>query len=158
MEKCWRSVGEMLEKCWRRVGEVVEKQWRSVGGGYSKHPHARSHFGSSTLPKAPIMATEEEMSATADFRPRARLRLQNLDQWASVQDVLAFFSIHELADHLLLERDIVQVVNSNLHPKSCTALVWMRSLADAEVAQQKLDGQTFWEQRVEVFVESSVFM
>ena len=104
------------------------------------------------------MATEEEMSATADFRPRARLRLQNLDQWASVQDVLAFFSIHELADHILLERDIVQVVNSNLHPKSCTALVWMRSLEDAEVARQKLDGQKFWDQRVQVFVESSVFM
>ena len=38
------------------------------------------------------------------------------------------------------------------------AFFWMQSLEDAQVAQQKLNGQKFWRNPVKVFVESSPFM
>merc|ERR1740121_937809 len=82
----------------------------------------------------------------------AALRLRGLPFSVTVQDVLAFFAQHDVADRIADGPGAAQLLPKGNGRPSGQAVGQMRSRADAEFAQSRLSGQCIGQRYMEVFV------
>merc|ERR1740121_1705430 len=82
----------------------------------------------------------------------AALRLRGLPFSVTIQDVLAFFAQHDVADRIADGPGAAQLLPKGNGRPSGQAVVQMRSRADAEFARSRLSGQCIGNRYMEVFV------
>jgi len=119
------------------------------------HLHPQSHpFANKTAAAAegssstaPAGNTDTEGPATV-----AALRLRGLPFSVTVQDVLAFFAQHDVADRIADGPQAAQLLAKANGRPSGQAVVQMRSRLDAEIAQRALSKQWIGGRYIEVFV------
>jgi hypothetical protein len=114
------------------------------------HPFAHQPPGGGTVI---AVGTEGRSGCEGDQNSNvAALRLRGLPFTMSEQDVLAFFSQHDVADCIAeISRAAQLLPKANGRP-SGQARVQMRSRRDAEIAQSALDRQWIGGRYIEVFV------
>jgi len=98
---------------------------------------------------ASASSTEGEQQNSTNV---AALRLRGLPFSMTVQDVLAFFAQHDVADRIVDGPQAAQLLPKANGRPSGQAVVQMRSRYDAEVAQQALCNQWINGRYIEVFV------
>eukprot|EP00811_Abedinium_folium_P012823 NODE_2190_length_2270_cov_3.076062.p1 GENE.NODE_2190_length_2270_cov_3.076062~~NODE_2190_length_2270_cov_3.076062.p1 ORF type:complete len:360 (-),score=111.99 NODE_2190_length_2270_cov_3.076062:819-1898(-) len=114
------------------------------------HLHPQSHpFAHMLLPGG---AEGGSVAAEGDTTGVAVLRLRGLPFSVTVQDVLAFFATHDVADRIAENPQAAQLLPKANGRPSGQAVVQMRSRHDAEVAQRALCNQWVGGRYIEVFV------
>uniref|UniRef100_A0A7S1FBF7 RRM domain-containing protein n=1 Tax=Noctiluca scintillans TaxID=2966 RepID=A0A7S1FBF7_NOCSC len=114
------------------------------------HLHPQSHPFAHRPPGADSSVPTGTVDETATSV--AALRLRGLPFSVTVQDVLAFFAQHDVADRIADGPHIVQLLPKANGRPSGQAVVQMRSRADAEFAQRALQTQYVGGRYIEVFV------
>merc|ERR1712232_1110205 len=94
------------------------------------------------------MLQAEAINATAGT---ACLRLRGLPFSMTVQDVLAFFSQHDVADRIAESQGAAILLRKANGRPSGQAVVQMRSKEDAKHAQQSLSNKYIGDRYIEVF-------
>lgn len=139
---------------------------KSKRGSRGDAPPARSHahLHPQSHPFANRAATAAEGSSTAPAPSEvceptiaggqsvAALRLRGLPFSVTVQDVLAFFAQHDVADRIADGPQAAQLLPKANGRPSGQAVVQMRSRQDAEMAQRALYKQWIGGRYIEVFV------
>jgi len=134
----------------------VAQSGSSRRAGKSDAPASRSHahLHPQSHPFAHKTSTND-IAAIGDGGLDANapaLRLRGLPFTVSVQDVLAFFAQHDVADKIADQPNAAQLLQKANGRPSGQAVVQMRSRQDAEVAQQALCNQWVGGRYIEVFV------
>jgi len=120
-------------------------------------PHA-AQYPAWASPEVPAFPAAEELGhfslsdSLVDTGPTAAVRLRGLPFTATEQDVLAFFSQHNIVDRVA---DGPKALSLLLRPNgrpSGQAVVQMRDRADAELARSVLHGQWMGSRYIEVFL------
>ena len=115
--------------------------------GASLRSHAHLH------PQAhPFASQEEGTQSQVDKSGVAALRLRGLPFSVTVQDVLAFFAQHDVADLIHDGPGSAHLLPKANGRPSGQAVVQMRSRKDAETAQKALNHQWVGSRYIEVFV------
>jgi len=117
------------------------------------HPFASRTTNDSTNTSAPAASgaglSQEAEAPQSTTQPA--LRLRGLPFSVTVQDVLAFFAQHDVADRIADGANAAQLLTKANGRPSGQAVVTMRSRFDAEVAQEALNNQWIGGRYIEVF-------
>lgn len=114
------------------------------------HPFAHKAVAAECAPSNSGMAGGGE--GGGEDNQIAALRLRGLPFSLTVQDVLAFFAQHDVADRIVDEPKAAQLLPKGNGRPSGQAVVRMRNRADAEFARQRLQHQVIGGRYIEVFV------
>jgi len=121
------------------------------------HLHPQSHpfanRGAATETTTGTSATAPSVGTIEGEAPKgAALRLRGLPFSVTVQDVLAFFAQHDVADKIADGANAAELLPKANGRPSGQAVVLMRTLQDAKQAQQALSKQWIGGRYIEVFV------
>mmetsp|Transcript_40875 Transcript_40875/g.94897 ORF Transcript_40875/g.94897 Transcript_40875/m.94897 type:complete len:642 (-) Transcript_40875:34-1959(-) len=122
---------------------------KKVPDGTSLRSHAHLHPQSHPFANRTVEEMEKE---TDDKTGVAALRLRGLPFSVTVQDVLAFFAQHDVADLIHDGPGSAHLLPKANGRPSGQAVVQMRSRRDAEIAQKALNHQWVGSRYIEVFV------
>lgn len=129
------------------------------GGAARETPASRSHAHlhpeSHPFAHRPAGGSAEDKSAHGNDKCTenvAALRLRGLPFSVTVQDVLAFFAQHDVADRIADGANAAQLLPKANGRPSGQAVVQMRNRQDAEIARQALTNKYIGGRYIEVFV------
>ncbi|CAK0882802.1 unnamed protein product, partial [Prorocentrum cordatum] len=130
-----------------------KKRGAARGEGAAARSHA--HLHPESHPFAHRAAGAEDQAAgkgEQEAASVAALRLRGLPFSVTVQDVLAFFSQHQVAECIADGAGACSLLTKANGRPSGQAVVQMRSRQDAELAKERLQGQHMETRYIEVFV------
>jgi len=133
----------------------------TTSGSSHAHLHPQAHpfaknAAAGSAPAKPVEedpeVIEEEAEDIEGLKDAPALRLRGLPFSVTVQDVLAFFAQHNVADRISDVPNSAQLLPKANGRPSGQAVVQMRSRRDAEFAQKALSNQYVGQRYIEVFV------
>jgi len=116
------------------------------------HPFANRPSGGASEAAVATQASGGGLAADSEGAPVPALRLRGLPFSVTVQDVLAFFSQHDVADCISDRAGAAQLLQKANGRPSGQAVVEMKSRYQAQLAQRALYNQWIGGRYIEVFV------
>jgi len=127
-------------------GAGKKRNTRADAATTRSHAHLHPQMNPFAASGSPVGGGDDEASKVAS------LRLRGLPFSVTVQDVLAFFAQHDVADRIVDGPGAAQLLPKGNGRPSGQAVVQMRSRADAEFACCRLSRQLIGQRYIEVFV------
>ena len=134
------------------VEDTIEESGRKKRRGNPQRPQAAMKRARDEDSNAGGGSAAKKPKKTVVGGPAATVHLHGMPFSMTVQDVLVFFALHDVADGIADGADVVQMLPKANGEPSGQAIVEMRSNIDAAIAASKLMHQKFGDRYIEVFV------